>query len=275
MASEEIIVEVQVTTTVSKASKRRAEEHTHAVVAKRQKKETLSTISVASTSKPAPKVFPIFEKQTQKSFRFLERLGSNSVLHGIHLNPPARSKVAAFDLDGTLIATKGRGPFPKGKNDWKWWNPVVPERLKALYDDGYAIIIISNQGGLSGVKSIRRESWQIKIDLMAKQISLVPFHIFAAIEDNKYRKPQSGMWSCLTSLFAKDGVVPDLNECFYVGDAAGRPNDHSDADRGLARAIGIRFFTPEEFFLSEHPLSARVEDASSSGTQRREVAADC
>ncbi len=49
-------------------------------------------------------------------------------------------------------------------------------------------------------------------------------------------------------------MIADLNESFYVGDAAGRPNDHSDADRGLARAIGIRFFTPE--VRATHPCSS-------------------
>ncbi|KAM5584445.1 hypothetical protein ABKV19_004027 [Rosa sericea] len=35
---------------------------------------------------------------------------------------------------------------------------------------------------------------------------------------------------------------------FYVGDAAGRSNDHSDADLKFAEANGLKFYVPEDFF---------------------------
>ena len=40
-----------------------------------------------------------------------------------------------------------------------------------------------------------------------------------------------------------------------MGDAAGRPGDHSDSDKGFAAAVGMRFYTPEAFFEtpSDHP----------------------
>ncbi|BAS74237.1 Os01g0737401, partial [Oryza sativa Japonica Group] len=31
-------------------------------------------------------------------------------------------------------------------------------------------------------------------------------------------------------------------------DAAGRENDHSDADKEFAKAIGLKFHVPEEYF---------------------------
>lgn len=59
------------------------------------------------------------------------------MLHGVHLSPdPKGVKIAAFDLDGTLISTKTGFIFPNGADDWKWWNDLVPTRLKELHDDG-------------------------------------------------------------------------------------------------------------------------------------------
>ena len=40
------------------------------------------------------------------------------------------NKVAGFDLDGTLIKTKSGRTYPKNENDWDWWNPSVPKKLK-------------------------------------------------------------------------------------------------------------------------------------------------
>lgn len=39
---------------------------------------------------------------------------------------------------------------------------------------------------------------------------------------------------------------------FYVGDAAGRKGDHSAADIGFAKDVGVKFLLPEEVFWS-HP----------------------
>jgi len=35
-------------------------------------------------------------------------------------------KVAAFDMDSTLITTASGAKFPKTREDWKWWHPSVP-----------------------------------------------------------------------------------------------------------------------------------------------------
>ena len=68
-----------------------------------------------------------------------------------------------------------------------------------------------------------------------------------ATAKDKYRKPAAGAWTHLVSE-ANGGVAPDLPRCIYVGDAAGRPQDHSDTDRGFARAVGVPFQTETEFW---------------------------
>ena len=54
-----------------------------------------------------------------------------------------------------------------------------------------------------------------------------------------------GMYDKLIEL---NGKVDDM---FYVGDAAGRKNDHSYADINFAYNIGIKFYTEIEFFLGK------------------------
>ncbi|CAG8490528.1 21222_t:CDS:10, partial [Racocetra persica] len=143
----------------------------------------------------------------------------------------SRANIAAFDLDDTLITTKGTNKFPKDANDWKWWNKKVPERLAKLYEEGYKIIIISNQ---------------------ALNTS---FEIYAATGYDKYRKPMIGIWNYFVEK-RNVGVTIDKKNCFYVGDAAGRvknwkfgaPSDWTDTDRKFAENIEINFYTPEEFF---------------------------
>ncbi|KAL9559163.1 hypothetical protein MBANPS3_000567 [Mucor bainieri] len=170
----------------------------------------------------------------------------------------ARSKVAAFDLDGTLIATKSGRVFAKDEFDWKWWDPVVPKRIEALHDEGFKIVIFSNQNGLNSDNKIK--GFQHKIESMLKQISS-PVLVMAAMKKDKYRKPMTGMWEWLEH--NNDDVSIDKSQSFYVGDAAGRDDgwkpkykkDHSCGDRKFADNVNIAFHTPEEFFLKE----AKVE----------------
>lgn len=70
-------------------------------------------------------------------FRWHAKLGTqSSCLHGTHLRPTGSIKIAAFDIDGTLILTKGRGPFATSSDDWRIWSDLVVPKLKAAYDDG-------------------------------------------------------------------------------------------------------------------------------------------
>jgi bifunctional polynucleotide phosphatase/kinase len=80
----------------------------------------------------------------------------------------------------------------------------------------------------------------------------------AAFEKNEFRKPQKGMFNhyvkeVLNLTTIKDKI--DWRESFYCGDAAGRkhPNkDFSSDDMLFAVNIGLKFYTPEMFFLGSN-----------------------
>lgn len=168
----------------------------------------------------------------------------------------ARSKIASYDMDNTIIKTVSGNVFPKNIDDWQLNYQSIPKKMRSLYDNGFKIVIFTNQGGIT--------TGQTSVDNMKKKISMiqqridVPLQAFMATGPTKYRKPRTGMWETLESEEFNDGIVIDKNKSFYVGDAAGRPEvkltkrkkDHSSADRLFAMNLGLSFYTPEEHFLN-------------------------
>lgn len=47
-----------------------------------------------------------------------------------------RLRVAAFDLDDTLITSTVGNKWVKAATGWKWWDVSVPSKLKALDSEG-------------------------------------------------------------------------------------------------------------------------------------------
>lgn len=98
-------------------------------------------------------------------------------------------------------------------------------------------MIISNQGGISfkaeakPPKQTRLTIFKTKASAVLTQLD-IPITLLAATENDIYRKPRTGMWNELIddyNLNVGEGV--DLENSFFVGDAAGRPEDHSAVDR--------------------------------------------
>ncbi|MCJ1308396.1 hypothetical protein MMC25_002049 [Agyrium rufum] len=183
-----------------------------------------------------------------------------------------RSKIAAFDFDSTLIQTSSGNVFGRDAADWKWWDASVPSTLRKLWDDGYIIAIVSNQGGINlndpkSLKADKRRMQQFKDKVTNVFNTLdIPITLYAATTRDIFRKPRTGMWTELLEDHDLDldhtDSKPDLQRSFFVGDAAGRlpqsgvrggKGDHSCSDRDFAANIGIDFHTPEEFFLKEEP----------------------
>ncbi|EPS35717.1 hypothetical protein H072_10858 [Dactylellina haptotyla CBS 200.50] len=164
-------------------------------------------------------------------------------------------KFAGFDLDSNLIATKSGNKFGKDGEDWKWWHPEVPKRLRGLSNDGYQIVIFTNQNGLkaSGSKSETKvKEFKKKMGLIASALGL-PLRVYAATESDQYRKPRTGMFERYLQDLGDDAPMVDLDNSMFVGDAAGRKGDFSSSDREFAEGMGVKFLTPEELFLGSDP----------------------
>jgi bifunctional polynucleotide phosphatase/kinase len=92
--------------------------------------------------------------------------------------------------------------------------------------------------------------------------------VLAATAGDQYRKPGIGLYELLLQLYEAKGLEVgtfwissprdqrtntfpldvDLENSFYVGDAAGRAGDHNDTDRKFAINAGLTFYTPEQYF---------------------------
>jgi bifunctional polynucleotide phosphatase/kinase len=168
----------------------------------------------------------------------------------------ATSKIAGFDLDGTIIGTQSGKVFPTHTGDWKILLPEVPGRLRELLTDGYKIVFISNQMGIEK-KKLKLEDFKTKVENVISKLN-IPVQVLVSTGYGRYRKPGLGMWNYLISE-GNCGVSVSLKDSLFVGDAAGRPKDwapgkkkdFSCGDRLFALNAGLEFFTPEEFFLKQ------------------------
>ncbi|ORX41001.1 polynucleotide kinase 3 phosphatase-domain-containing protein [Kockovaella imperatae] len=209
---------------------------------------------------------------------------SSTVVHFLHLEPfsdangPASSSsvhqttgsspkaessstrrkvpVVLYDFDGTLIKTSSGKRFPSGREDWAWWHPSVPGKLRAEHEAGKHLVVISNQGDKR--PNVRAE-WRAKLPLVAAKLPAgVPLRILAALDKDKYRKPRTGLYDILDQVYRDHGLEIDIERSLFVGDAAGRLGgvkgqfrDHADTDLKFALNIGVPFLTPEEYFLGD------------------------
>jgi bifunctional polynucleotide phosphatase/kinase len=165
-------------------------------------------------------------------------------------NNQQKVKIAGFDFDNTLVKTLSGKKFPINEDDWKYIYPNILDKLNTLKDN-YCLVIFSNQYGVGLGKT----------DRFTKIINSTKlgWHLYAALNKDGYRKPNTMMWK-----FMENNFDIDKDNSFYVGDAAGRIKGWSNnkkakkdflcSDRKFASNIGIKIFTLEEYFLNQEPI---------------------
>jgi bifunctional polynucleotide phosphatase/kinase len=208
--------------------------------------------SLALTNGDADKAVASFFKPTSQKEpqKLIWRIIKSTLIVGRYGNPfapsPTRTlpvKIAAFDLDDTLIIPSGPNRWVRSASSWKWFHASVPAKLKQLHNDGYVVVVLSNQANVIVKKANELHDpaslRNLKACLNAAFNSLdVPLSFYAATGEDHFRKPRTGMWDELLGDYdlRDDGAV-DLANSFYIGDAAGREKtdkrrkDHSTCDR--------------------------------------------
>ncbi|KAK6934140.1 Polynucleotide kinase 3 phosphatase, partial [Dillenia turbinata] len=150
-------------------------------------------------------------------------------------------KIAAFDFDGCLVKTSVK---KVGPDAWSLMYPSIPDKLQSLYNDGFKLVVFTNESNIERWKNKRQVAVDSKIGRLNNFLKhvKVPMQVFIACgfdksggqQEDPFRKPKTGMWQIMEKQF-NSGIQIDMNQSFYVGDAAGRPNDHSNADIAFAR----------------------------------------
>jgi bifunctional polynucleotide phosphatase/kinase len=146
--------------------------------------------------------------------------------------------------------------FPINVDDWHFFIPSVIEKIKEYAQNGWKIVIFTNQSGLLSQKkgNLTLEEFKIKwinINTQLKtQYNLHSVYAIISLYDDFYRKPCIEMWRFVEK-HLNDSIKLNSDMCLYVGDMAGRKGDHSYSDLMFAMNLNIAFMVPEVFSNSD------------------------
>ena len=59
------------------------------------------------------------------------------------------TKLAGFDMDWTLIKPKSGRKWPINGSDWTWLHDNTPGKLRQFHEQGFVIVVFTNQGGVA------------------------------------------------------------------------------------------------------------------------------
>ena len=161
------------------------------------------------------------------------------------------NKIACFNVEDTIIKTQSGKKIPKNLDDIILWDKSVKSYLENLILEKYLLVFFTNQKNKSLNHNIERA------DKIFQLLNL-PFLYLSAQKDDKYKKPNIGLWKILKKYIK---LKININESFYAGNLAGRlrgwekykKKDSTDTDRKFAYNLNLDFFTPEELFKDECP----------------------
>ena len=173
----------------------------------------------------------------------------------------ASNKIAAFDLENTLIWSDSGLIYMRTAEDWVPTTnvDVLAKLLTQLITDRWTIVIFTNQqenDPLYTATSLARiNNFLTRVNrLLPQGTSFAPF-VYVAIRNDNNRKPNNGMWS----LFMQQAQLTTISPAsFYCGDAIGPTETNplyrwSNHDTEFARACNLTIYNPSEILGTYTP----------------------
>ncbi|AWW14455.1 nrk-1 [Hyposidra talaca nucleopolyhedrovirus] len=157
-----------------------------------------------------------------------------------HRLPMFKNKIAAFDLNGTLITPRSGGAFAESTSDWRLKYANIRKKFLQLLRDNFSIVIMANRIGLN---ETNLHDYKNQIEGVCKEINL-PMHVLIAIQTNNYRRPNTGMFEYLI----KQQALIDFDSSFYCGDNL---HGNNNTDSQFAKNCGLKFYYDFDFFDAE------------------------
>ena len=190
----------------------------------------------------------------------------------------SRIMIAGFDLDDTLVHRNNRD------HSWVFIDDSVMIKMRELVEEGYIVLIFSNQSGMSTNKSFDIKTFLRTVTSILKKIfkNISEYYIgvYIAKQHDRYRKPNLGLWHMALDDIKKNSGFDSINisrKSFFCGDAGGRSvpstlkkkiyktsktGDFSDTDLKFASNIKIKYITPDELWLNEKKMERQLNGIS-------------
>lgn len=132
-------------------------------------------------------------------------------------------RVIFVDRDGVINKYPGDADYVKSWSEFQFL-PEVKQSLKRLNDGGFRIIVVSNQAGVSkGIYT--QETLNLITRKMLKELNDCGIDIAGVYycthrdADNcSCRKPKTGLVDMAVAKLKADGLEPELNRSYFIGD---------------------------------------------------------
>jgi bifunctional polynucleotide phosphatase/kinase len=161
-------------------------------------------------------------------------------------------KVIGLNLEWNIVRPNGLGFWISNFSDWTYCYDIL--KLREYHNNGYQIVIFTNQIQLGGKGHLAYEEFRSLIMLIDKYLN-IPFQAFIATKNGYFVKPVTGLWDVFLQLNNISKFDIDHKKSLYIGSQAGRminshgKKDFSCIDYYFSQNIGLCFRTPEQFFL--------------------------
>lgn len=92
----------------------------------------------------------------------------------------SNSKIASFDAGSTLVIRDKIGNTNIKSKEWRWWDVTVPQKLREIHQEGFKIVIFTNQDKITRGK-VTIDELKTRFTEIYNELK-IPFQVFAALK---------------------------------------------------------------------------------------------